>query len=89
MITEQKCIDLVRVLYRRTSTMKSTLNLDDASGSQPNESKSTIQHALPTGNVYRQLLARYLACLVYRMVTKGQPYVYRGAAYFEIKRQEK
>jgi len=34
-------------------------------------------------------MARYLACLVYRMVTKGQAYVDRGAAYFEKKRSEK
>jgi len=34
-------------------------------------------------------MARYLACLVYRMVTKGQAYVDRGAAYYESKRLEK
>ena len=34
-------------------------------------------------------MARYLACLVYRMVTKGQAYVDRGAHYYESKRQEK
>jgi hypothetical protein len=34
-------------------------------------------------------MARYLACLVYRMVTKGQAYVDRGATYYENKRQEK
>ena len=32
-------------------------------------------------------MARYLACLVYRMVTKGQAYVDRGAAHYESKRQ--
>lgn len=31
-------------------------------------------------------MARYLACLVYRMVTKGQDYVDRGASHFEAKR---
>jgi transposase len=31
-------------------------------------------------------MARYLACLVYRLITKGQAYVDRGAAYFEGKR---
>jgi hypothetical protein len=34
-------------------------------------------------------MARYLACLIYRMVTKGQAYVDRGAAYYESKRQER
>jgi len=34
-------------------------------------------------------MARYLACLVYRMVTKGQAYVDRGAAHFEAKRWER
>ena len=31
-------------------------------------------------------MARFLACLVYRLLTKGQEYVDRGAAYFEKKR---
>lgn len=31
-------------------------------------------------------MAHYLACLVYRMLTKGQEYVDRGAAYYEGKR---
>jgi transposase len=31
-------------------------------------------------------MARYLACLVYRLLTKGQEYVDRGAAYYEGKR---
>ncbi len=34
-------------------------------------------------------MARYLACLVYRLLTKGQDYVDRGAAYFEKKRTER
>jgi transposase len=34
-------------------------------------------------------MARYLACLVYRMVVKGQAYVDRGAAHYESKRLEK
>ena len=34
-------------------------------------------------------MARYLACLVYRLLTKGQEYVDRGAAHFERKRQER
>jgi transposase len=33
-------------------------------------------------------MARYLACLVYRLLTKGQAYVDRGAKYYEEKRQE-
>jgi transposase len=34
-------------------------------------------------------MACYLACLVYRMVTKCQAYVDHGAAYYEKKRHEK
>jgi transposase len=34
-------------------------------------------------------MARYLACLVYRIVTKGQAYVDRGASHYEAKRQER
>jgi transposase len=41
------------------------------------------------GPIAVKAMARYLACLVYRMVTKGQAYVDRGAAYYESKRQEK
>lgn len=41
------------------------------------------------GQVAVKAMARYLACLVYRMVTKGQAYVDRGAAHYEMKRQQK
>jgi transposase len=34
-------------------------------------------------------MARYLACLVYRLLTKGQEYVDRGAAHYERKRTER
>ena len=34
-------------------------------------------------------MARYLACLVYRLLTKGQAYVDRGATHFESKRTER
>jgi transposase len=34
-------------------------------------------------------MARYLACLIYRLLTKGQAWVDRGAAYYENKRQER
>jgi transposase len=34
-------------------------------------------------------MARYLACLIYRMMTKGEAYVDRGAAYFEKRRQDR
>jgi transposase len=34
-------------------------------------------------------MARYLACLVYRMLTKGQDWVDRGAAYYEQRRQQR
>ena len=39
------------------------------------------------GPVAVKAMARYLACLVYRIVTKGQAYVDRGAAHYESKRQ--
>lgn len=41
------------------------------------------------GKIAVKAMARYLACLVYRMVTKGQAYVDLGAAHYELKRQEK
>jgi hypothetical protein len=34
-------------------------------------------------------MARYLACLIYRLLTKGQAYVDRGVAHFESKRTER
>jgi transposase len=34
-------------------------------------------------------MAHYLACLVYRLLTKGQAWVDRGAAYYENKRQQR
>jgi transposase len=41
------------------------------------------------GPVAVKAMARYLACLIYRLVTKGQAYVDRGAAHYEAQRQEK
>jgi transposase len=41
------------------------------------------------GPVAVKAMARYLACLVYRLVTKGQAYVDHGAAHYEAKRQER
>ena len=34
-------------------------------------------------------MARYLACLIYRMLTKGQDWVDRGAAHYEQRRQQR
>lgn len=34
-------------------------------------------------------MARYLACLVYRLLTKGAAWVDRGAAYYESKRHDR
>jgi transposase len=34
-------------------------------------------------------MARYLACLIYRLLTRGQAYVDRGAAHYESKRKER
>ena len=59
MITEQICLDVVRSLYGRASTMTRELNLDDTPGAQPSRSQSTIEHSLPPGHVYRELLRRY------------------------------
>jgi transposase len=41
------------------------------------------------GPVAVKAMARYLACLIYRLVTKGQAYVDRGAAHYERQRQER
>jgi len=41
------------------------------------------------GPVAVKAMARHLACLVYRMVTRGQAYVDRGAAHYEAKRQDR
>jgi len=41
------------------------------------------------GPVAVKAMARYLACLVYRIVTKGQAYVDRGAAHYETKQRER
>jgi transposase len=41
------------------------------------------------GPVAVKAMARYLACIVYRLLTKGKAYVDRGTAYFEGKRQER
>jgi transposase len=41
------------------------------------------------GPVAVKAMARYLACLLCRLVTKGQAYVDRGAAHYERKRQER
>jgi transposase len=41
------------------------------------------------GPVAIKAMARYLACLIYRLVTQGQVYVDRGAAHYEQKRQER
>jgi len=41
------------------------------------------------GPVAVKAMARYLACLIYRMVTKGQAYVDRGAIHYENKRKER
>ena len=34
-------------------------------------------------------MAHYLACLVYRLLTKGEAWVDRGAAHYENKRQQR
>jgi hypothetical protein len=34
-------------------------------------------------------MARYLACLIYRLLTNGQVWVDRGEAYFEQKKSER
>jgi transposase len=41
------------------------------------------------GVVATKAMARYLACLIYRMLTKGQAWVDRGAVHYEGKRQER
>jgi hypothetical protein len=34
-------------------------------------------------------MARYLACLLYRLLTHGEAYVDRGAAHYENQRKER
>lgn len=34
-------------------------------------------------------MAHYLACLIYRLLTKGPAWVDRGAAYYEHKRRDR
>jgi transposase len=41
------------------------------------------------GNRAVKAMAHYLACLINRLLTKGQEYVDRGTAYFEKKRTER
>jgi hypothetical protein len=41
------------------------------------------------GPVSVKAMARYLACLIYRMITKGKAFVDRGAALYEAKRQQR
>jgi hypothetical protein len=59
MITEQICVDVVRLLYGETRTMIRVQDLDDSPGAQPSRSQSTVEHARPPGEVYRALLSRY------------------------------
>jgi len=56
-ITERMCLDVVKTLHGSTSFLTKTLNVDDAA--RPTTTKSSIEHALPTGHVYRRLLAQY------------------------------
>ena len=42
---------------------------------------------LPTLPKAIKAMARYLACLIYRMLMKGQDWVDRGAAYYEQRQQ--
>jgi len=41
------------------------------------------------GPVAVKAMARYLSCLVYRIITKGQAYVDRGAAHYEAKHHKR
>jgi hypothetical protein len=58
-ITEQTCLDIVQVLYRQSSIVSLTLDLDNSPGAQPRTTQSTVEHGLPPGRVYRHLLPRY------------------------------
>lgn len=48
----------------------------------------TLKGRLSIGVKATKAMARHLACLVHRMLTKGQEYVDRGAAHFELNRQQ-
>jgi transposase len=48
-----------------------------------------LQNRLPSKAAAVKAMARYLALLVYRLLTKGQAWVDQGAAQFEHKRQQR
>ena len=47
-----------------------------------------LQRWLPAKSSAVKALAHYLALIVYRLLTKGQAWVDRGAAQFEYKREQ-
>jgi transposase len=49
----------------------------------------SLRARLNSGVKAVKAMARYLGCLVYRMLTKGEAWVDRGAAYYEQKRQDR
>jgi transposase len=48
-----------------------------------------LRKELPTKAAAVKAMARYLAVLIYRMLTKGEAWVDRGAAQFEQKRNDR
>ncbi len=48
-----------------------------------------LRRQLPTFQAAVKAMARYLAVLIFRLLTKGEAWVDRGAAQFERRRQER
>jgi transposase len=74
-----------RVAHALRMAAESLHGSDSYLGARYRSLRGRLRHGLKAVKA----MARYLACLVYRMLTKGEDWVDRGAAYFEKKRQER
>lgn len=85
-----------KVIRHEKKTMKNRLTAALRMGVTSLEKSETYLGAKYRALKYRlggrkavKAMARYLACLIYRMMTRGQAWVDRGAAYYEQKRAER
>jgi transposase len=74
-----------RVAHALRMAAESLHDSDSYLGARYRSLRGRLRHGLKAVKA----MARYLACLIYRMLTKGEAWVDRGAAYFEQKRQER
>ena len=74
-----------RVAHALRMAAESLHDSDSYLGARYRSLRGRLRHGLKAVKA----MARYLACLVYRMLTKGEAWVDRGAAHFEQKRQER